>query len=104
LDKKIEQQQTEAEKKAFEEHKRLAKAQALINIATGITNVLASPSTKLDPTGILAGIQIASIVALGGSEVAAIDAQQFAKGGKVKRQNMAQQPNGDNVFAYISSR
>lgn len=69
------------EKAAFERKKRLDTAQALINGALAITNILA---TTPDPTGIFTAIRIAGAVAATAAQVVKIQSQQFALGGLIE--------------------
>lgn len=69
------------EKVAFERKKRLDTAQALINGALAITNILA---TTPDPTGIFTAIRIAGAVAATAAQVVKIQSQQFALGGLIE--------------------
>lgn len=69
------------EKAAFERKKRLDTAQALINGALAITNILA---TTPDPTGIFTALRIAGAVATTAAQVINIQSQQFKQGGLIE--------------------
>ena len=69
------------EKAAFEEGKRRAIGQALINAALAVTNALAT-TQPLVPAGIIAAAAVAAATAV---QVASIAAQQFALGGLIPR-------------------
>lgn len=77
----------EANRKAFDENKRLSKLQAVINGALAITAVMANSK---DPTGILTAIQVGAVTAATAIQVKSIDAQQYALGGKIKGKSHAQ--------------
>jgi len=92
------------EKKAAEERKQLAIKEALINIALSVTKALTGGIPPFN--FILAG---AATVA-GLAQLAVINSQEFAHGGKVKRlgtgkiterQNAPRTKNGDTVLAYV---
>ncbi len=78
----------EANKKAFEEKKRLDTATAIANGALAITSILAQ-YPKFD-YGIAAAIAIGSAVATTATQVAVIQAQKFALGGKIDGKSHAQ--------------
>lgn len=79
----------EANRKAFEEKKRLDTATAIANGALAITNILAQ---VIDPTFTqsLKMIAIAAAVATTATQVAVIQSQKFALGGKVNGKSHAE--------------
>lgn len=79
LKKQLEAEKNEIEKKAFEENKKRQIAQAIINGALAITNILATVP-KFD-FGIASAIQIAVTAASTAIQVATIKGQKFARGG-----------------------
>ena len=97
------------ERDAFERNKRAAKAQAAINGALAITNIWAT-TPKAD-FGISTLALIAASIASTGLQIAAIDAQKYAKGGLVisgervpaSAKNIQTRANGDNVLATVKT-
>lgn len=77
-----------ANRKAFEEKKRLDTATAIANGALAVTSILAQ-YPKFD-YGIAAAIAIGAAVATTATQVAVIQAQKFALGGKVDGKSHAQ--------------
>jgi len=77
------------DRRRFEQDKRLAIAQALVNGALAVTTVLAQ-------TGVVASIAIPPIIATTLGQVAVIASQQYAKGGLVHGKSHA---NGGEKFA-----
>ena len=75
-------QKEKLERDFAKRQKRIAKLQALINGALAVTKILAEVP-KFD-FGISTGILIAAAVATTAAQVATIEAQKFAKGGRVK--------------------
>ena len=98
----------ESEKLEAEQSKRnkaRAIAQATINGALAITNILA---TSIDPTGVTTAIRVGLAAATTAAQIAVIAAQQFAGGGvvlgngRINRQgNIPTQGNGDNMLATV---
>ena len=78
----------EANRKAFEEKKRLDTATAIANGALAITSILAQ-YPKFD-YGIAAAIAIGAAVASTATQVAVIQSQKFALGGKVNGKSHAE--------------
>jgi hypothetical protein len=78
----------EANRKAFEEKKRLDTATAIANGALAITSILAQ-YPKFD-YGIAAAIAIGAATATTATQVAVIQAQKFALGGKVNGKSHAE--------------
>ena len=82
-------------KKAFEIQKRLQIAQAIMNVATGVTKALAQG-------GIFGPIMAGAIVALGAAQIAAINSQQYQGrrfGGTVgSRESYIVGENGPEIF------
>lgn len=79
LKKQLEEEKNAIEKKAFEENKKRQIAQAIINGALAITNVLAT--VPLVDFGIARAIQIAVTAASTAIQVATIKNAKFARGG-----------------------
>lgn len=75
------------ERQAAARRKAIAIAQAIINGAVAITNILA---TTPDPTGILTGIRIAGAGLTTAAQIALISSQPFAEGGVI--------PSGDGFI------
>ena len=95
--KAIEKEQADLEKKAAKRQKALSIIQSLINTALAISGALAAP-----PFFPLNAPSVITAGALGAIQTAAIIAQPLATGGKVKGvPNIAQLPNGDNVFTTL---
>jgi hypothetical protein len=105
LDERTQESKEKIEREAFNRNKKLQTAQAIANGALAITNILATVP-KFD-FGIASAIQIAASVASTAIQVATIQAQKFAKGGRVlsgkitESQNIPTQSNGDNVLATV---
>jgi TP901 family phage tail tape measure protein len=74
-------------KKYFEKDKKMKIAQALINGALAITNILATVP-KAD-FGVMTAVLIAASVATTAAQVAAISSSSFAEGGMVKGRTLA---------------
>lgn len=95
--KALEKEQSDLEKKAAKEQKALSVIQSLINTALAVSGALAAPPffPLNAPSVLTAGV-------LGAIQTAAIIAQPLATGGKVVGvPNIAQLPNGDNVFTTL---
>jgi len=93
---------TEARKRQFEETKRLRTVEAVMDLAVAYISAL-----KAGPVGLA---QAALIAAQGAAQIAIIQSQQFAKGGKVQdlgngritaQPNIPRQSNGDSVLATV---
>lgn len=89
-----------AEKKAAEQRKKIAQKEAIIQYALALIKTAGNP------------FQIAAATAIFLANIAAIQAQQFAKGGKVKKLGsgiIKERPNapttagGDNILAYLKA-
>lgn len=102
--KDFEKRREELEKEGARKRKEIARKEALINIALSITKALTGAPPPFN--FVLAGV--AAIA--GAAQLAAIEAQEFAFGGKVKRlkpgkvaerQNAPRTANGDTVLAYL---
>lgn len=122
----------EADKKAFEENKKIQLAQAKINLATQLSNLAViafSPNpANLATLGIAGAVMYAAqaAIAIAGyiANVNRINTAQFATGGKVNKipgfatggnvpqltpgpinvtPNIPRQPNGDNVLATVKT-
>lgn len=68
------------EQEAAKRKQRIDTAQAIINGALAVTNILA---TTPDPTGLFTAARIAAAIALTATQVAAIQSAQFAEGGEL---------------------
>ena len=77
----LEQQLRQAEKKASEERKAAAIAQASINFAIGVTNVWANSTIPYPAQAIFGALQTAALGAIFGLQLATIENQTFAEGG-----------------------
>jgi len=95
----LEAEREEVERKAFERQKALAIAQATLNGALAITNILANTP---DPTGALIAIRIALAGLTTAAQIAVISAQQFGFGGAL--QELAEQMNVGDAFAPTTLR
>lgn len=102
--KEFEKKRQELEKQGARERKKISIKEALINTALAITKALtgAPPPFNL--------ILAATAAFAGAAQVAAINAQEFWQGGKVKRmrpgivrekQNAPRTAHGDTVLAYL---
>jgi hypothetical protein len=103
------QRKQQMEREAFERGKQMAIVQAAINGALAITNIWATtPKTDF---GISTGILIAASAIATGLQIAAIEAQEFAQGGRVfsgekipnSAKNISTRSSGDNVAAYVKT-
>lgn len=113
LDRKTAERTLEAQKKAFEEKKRLDTNAALMNGALAITSILAQ-YPKFD-FGVAAAAAIVAAGITTAAQVATIQKQEFAESGLVmpedltngrsgkvpNRQNIPTKSNGDNVLATV---
>ena len=113
IDKKTAEKTLEAQKKAFEEKKRLDTNAAIMNGALAITSILAQ-YPKFD-FGVAAAAAIVAAGITTAAQVAQIQKQEFAESGLVmpedltsgrsgkvgNRQNIRTKPNGDNVLATV---
>lgn len=88
------------QKEAAKKEQNLARIQAIIQIALGISRAIALPF----PLNI---VQAAVVAATGAAQIATINAQKFATGGLITgrrvtdRQNINTLSNGDNVLATV---
>jgi hypothetical protein len=95
LDEKLALEKEEIERKFAKKQQRLAIANAIINGAVGIVKTGSNLGYPLAiPFQIAQGIQTVA-------QIAAINAQQFAEGGKVGASNIPMLPNGDSVLATL---
>lgn len=95
--KAIEKEQADLEKKSAKRQKAISIIQSLINTDLGISGALAAP--PFFPLNILSVITAG---VLGAIQTAVIIAEPLATGGVVKGvPNIAQLPNGDNVFTIL---
>lgn len=83
INERYAEQKKELDRKAFEENKRLAIAQALINGALAATAVFTVPDFTF---GIASAIRLGFIAANTAIQVGAISAQKFATGGLIQGQ------------------
>lgn len=99
LDRVTQEKKVAEQKKAFEKEKRLAKAKVALNTAIAITEAYATSGGNY----YVATVKAIGITGISLAQMAAIDAQQFAKGGRVEdKPNIPVQPNGDNVLATLT--
>lgn len=85
LEKELAAEQERIRKKEFEQQKRFRIASALSSLASGVVNILATPSTIPDPFGTLyKAAQIAFLTFTTTSQIAQISAQKAAKGMIIK--------------------
>lgn len=90
-----EQQQEEIRRKYAKKQQRIATLQAIVDGAAGIVKTGANLGYPLAiPFQIAQGIQTIA-------QIATIQAQAFATGGRVLAPNIPQQSNGDNVLATV---
>lgn len=81
LEKELQKERERIAKEEFEQQKRYRKASAIASLASGIVNVLTNPSTLPDPfAAIFDAARIGFLVFTTQQQIAAIDAQQAAKG------------------------
>lgn len=81
LEKELQKERERIAKEEFEQQKRYRKASAIASLASGIVNVITNPSTLPDPfAAIFDAARIAYVVFTTQQQIAAIDAQQAAKG------------------------
>lgn len=103
LDKKTADENYKAQKEAFEKKKKLAKNQIIIdwNVATAATwaNVIGNGGSWQSALA-----KSLVIAAESGLLLAAVDAQEFATGGKVmdRNRNIPTKRNGDNVLTTLT--
>ncbi len=82
LEKQRDAEKARIEKQAFERAKKLQIAAATIQLASGIVNILASPTVIPEPFGaIFKGVQVAALVATTAAQIAQISAAEFFEGG-----------------------
>jgi hypothetical protein len=80
----LEKQKLRIEQQAAEEHKRLARAQAVVQLGQAVMAILAAPSVLPSPAGeILKGFEIAAATATAYAQFRSIDSARFARGGIV---------------------
>jgi len=85
LEKELAAEQERIRKKEFEQQKRFRIASALSSLASGVVNILATPSIIPDPLGALyKAAQIAFLTFTTTSQIAQISAQKAAKGMIIK--------------------
>lgn len=79
----LEKQKTRIEQQAAEERKRIAKAEAVVNLAASVMQILKSPTAPfVEPAAsVVRGIEIAAATATAYAQFRAIDSQKFAQGG-----------------------
>ncbi len=109
LEQKYENQKLEIEKQAFEKEKGIKKKQAFMELALGIVRIWSQAGIN----AILGAVMTAALTATTMLNVAKINAQQFAEGGKVKRVKPGivkesdgfkiKAANGDNLFATLKT-
>jgi hypothetical protein len=80
----LEKQKLRVEQQAAEQRKRLARAQAVVQLGQAVMAILAAPSVLPSPAGeILKGFEIAAATATAAAQFKAIDSAKFARGGIV---------------------
>ena len=85
LEKELAAEQERIRKKEFEQQKRFRIASALSSLASGVVNILATPSIIPDPLGALyKAAQIAFLTFTTTSQIAQISSQKAAKGMIIK--------------------
>jgi hypothetical protein len=100
----IAQRQIRAEKEAAIAGKAVAITEATINTFLGVTNALASlpPPLSFITAGVTAALGAVQIAGIAAQPLATGGIVGFNNGGKVNQgQNIATQPNGDNVLATL---
>jgi len=97
INERYAEQKKELDRKAFEENKRLAIAQALINGALAATAVFTVPDFTF---GVASAIRLGFIAANTAIQVGAIAAQKFAKGGFVQGKGTG---TSDEIPAMLSN-
>jgi hypothetical protein len=80
IERRKEAELAKIERAAAARRKAIAIAQAVVNGAVAVTNILA---TTPDPTGIFTAIRIAGAIATTAAQVALISSQQFEQGGSI---------------------
>ncbi|MFA6335576.1 MAG: hypothetical protein WCX48_08490 [Bacteroidales bacterium] len=98
IQKEYDKKEEELKKQAFEKDKKLKLKQAAMEYAMGVIRIWAT-----HPEPITAAILTGLLTIATGVEMAAINAEQYATGGKVKDSNIPQQSNGDNVLATLKT-
>jgi len=98
INERYAEQKAELDHKAFEENKRLAIAQALINGALAATAVFTVPDFTF---GVATAIRLGFIAANTAIQVGAISAQKFATGGLVQGSGT---DTSDNIPALLSPK
>jgi hypothetical protein len=81
----LEKKKTRIEAQAAEERRKIAKAEAVVNLGAAILMILKSPTAPfVEPAASLVrGLQIAAATATAAAQFRAIDSQKFARGGVV---------------------
>jgi hypothetical protein len=80
----LEKQKLRIEQQAAEQRKKLARAQAVVQLGQAVMAILAAPSVLPSPAGeILKGFEIAAATATAYAQFKAIDSAKFARGGMV---------------------
>jgi len=80
----LEKQKLRIQQQAAEERKRLARAEAVVQLGQAVMAILAAPSVLPSPAGeILKGFEIAAATATAAAQFKAIDSAKFARGGMV---------------------
>jgi hypothetical protein len=89
----------EADKVAFEKEKQVKVRQAWMEYALGLVKIWSESGINAILAGILSGFLTATTL----TNVALINKQQYATGGKAVISNIPRQTNGDNVLATIKT-
>ncbi|MGI4871666.1 MAG: hypothetical protein ACRYFX_10860, partial [Janthinobacterium lividum] len=81
----LEKQKLRVEKEATEQRRKIARAQAAVQLGQSIMAILAAPSLLPSPIGeILKGVEIAAATVTAYAQFKAIDSAKFAQGGLVQ--------------------
>jgi hypothetical protein len=81
----LEKQKLRVEQQAAEQRKRIAKAEAIVNLGAAVLQILKSPAAPfVEPAAsIVRGLEIAAATATAYAQIRAIDSAKFAAGGLV---------------------
>ena len=98
----LEKQKTRIEAQAAEQRRKIAKAEAVVNLGAAILQILKSPAAPfVEPAAsIVRGLEIAAATATAYSQFRAMDAQKFSTGGLVHGPGG---PKEDRVPALLSA-
>jgi hypothetical protein len=98
----LEKQKTRIEAQAAEQRRKIAKAEAVVNLGAAVLQILKSPAAPfVEPAAsIVRGLEIAAATATAYSQFRAMDAQRFSVGGLVHGPGG---PKDDRVPALLSA-